>query len=124
MVDYSETIEVYDIKVGMHSNLNEYRKIYMYHSLTFVQVHSYFSNFKQLKATGKTEVNLHIEPSWDKRTQIYRNRWGHITKMAALLMYVKTFKNLLPQNRTADDLETGHAALGIRVWSKSFKRWS
>ena len=25
-----ETIEVYDIKVGIHNKLNEYRKIYMY----------------------------------------------------------------------------------------------
>ena len=31
MVDYSETIEVYDRKVGI-SKLNEYREIYMYHT--------------------------------------------------------------------------------------------
>ena len=30
MVDYSETIEVYDIKVGMHSKHNVYKEIYMY----------------------------------------------------------------------------------------------
>ena len=32
MVDYrySETIEVYDIKVGIHNKLNECREIYMY----------------------------------------------------------------------------------------------
>ena len=30
MVDYSETIEVYDIKVGIHNKLNEYREICMY----------------------------------------------------------------------------------------------
>ena len=30
MVDYSEIIEVYDIKVGIRSKLNEYREIYMY----------------------------------------------------------------------------------------------
>ena len=39
MVDYSETIEVYDIKVGIYSKLNEYMEIYMYQmsvSLTFV----------------------------------------------------------------------------------------
>ena len=52
MVDYSETIEVYDIKVGIHSKLNEYREIYFTrgqgHSLTFVQDHLYCLNFKQL----------------------------------------------------------------------------
>ena len=30
MVDYPETIEVYDIKVGINSKLNEYRAIYVY----------------------------------------------------------------------------------------------
>ena len=30
MVDYSETIEVYDIKVGIYSKLNEIIEIYMY----------------------------------------------------------------------------------------------
>ena len=30
MVDYSETIEVYGIKVCIHSKLNEYREIFMY----------------------------------------------------------------------------------------------
>ena len=30
MVDYSETIEVYDIKVGIQNKLNEYREIDMY----------------------------------------------------------------------------------------------
>ena len=30
MADYSETIEVYAIKVGIHSKLNEYREIYIY----------------------------------------------------------------------------------------------
>ena len=29
-VDYSETIEVYDIKVGIHSKHYEYKEIYMY----------------------------------------------------------------------------------------------
>ena len=30
MVDYSETVEVYDIKVGICSKLTEYMEIYMY----------------------------------------------------------------------------------------------
>ena len=30
MVAYSETIEVYDMKVGLHSKLNDYREIFMY----------------------------------------------------------------------------------------------
>ena len=30
MVNYSETIEVYDVQVGIHSKLNKYREIHMY----------------------------------------------------------------------------------------------
>ena len=30
MVDYTESIEVYDIKVGIYSKLNEYMETYMY----------------------------------------------------------------------------------------------
>ena len=30
MVDYSETIEVYDIKVDIYSTLTEYMEVYMY----------------------------------------------------------------------------------------------
>ena len=29
MVDYSQTVEVYDIKVGIYSKLNEHMKIHM-----------------------------------------------------------------------------------------------
>ena len=49
------------------------------------------SNIFHPEATGQTEGSLHIEPSWDKRTQTYRNRWGHITKMAAMPIYGKNF---------------------------------
>ena len=35
MMDYSETIDVYDIKVGIHSKLNEYREIYQRSRLLF-----------------------------------------------------------------------------------------
>ena len=41
---------------------------------------------------------------------------GHMTKMAAMLIYInKTLKNLLLWNRKADDLETWYASSGARV---------
>ena len=43
------------------------------------------------EAIVQAEVNLHIEPSWDKGIQIYRNRWGHMTKMDAISLYGKNF---------------------------------
>ena len=40
-----------------------------------------------------------------------------MTKMAAMLIYmVKTFKNLLSQNRKSYDLETWHAASGTQLY--------
>ena len=30
MVDYSETIDAYDVKFGIYSKLNDYMEIYMY----------------------------------------------------------------------------------------------
>ena len=52
MVDYSETIKVYNIKLVYIVNKMSTRRYTCVrgqgHSLTFVQGHSYFINFKQL----------------------------------------------------------------------------
>ena len=65
MVDYLETIvimEVYDIKVAIYSNLNEYMEIYMYQrSRSFFDLFprsqiSLISNSFCSEATGQTEV--------------------------------------------------------------------
>ena len=82
MMDFSETISVYGIKVDIHSKHVPEIK---------VQGHSYFINSKLLcpETNGQTQDNLHIESSWDKGPQIYQNWWGHITKMAAMLIYGK-----------------------------------
>ena len=44
-----------------------------------------------------------------------------MTKMAAMPIYVKTLKILLPRNQKADDLETCYAASGVRVLLNLFK---
>ena len=91
MVDYSDTMEVYD--TTNDCKLNEYMEMYMYqthtpcYSLTFVI--SLISNSFCSKAIGQTNIKLHIEPSWGKGTQIYQISWGHMTKMAAMPMYSK-----------------------------------
>ena len=38
--------------------------------------------------------------------KIYRKGLGHMTNMAAILIYGKPLKNLLLQNQWTDDLET------------------
>ena len=37
-MDFSETIVVYDMRVGICRQLNEYMKLYEYHSLIVVQI--------------------------------------------------------------------------------------
>ena len=45
-MDFSETVIVYDVRVGRFSQLNKYTKLYEYqgqgHSFTLVQVYSHF----------------------------------------------------------------------------------
>ena len=41
------------------------------------------------KATGSTETLLHVEPPWVRRTRIYWNGRGHMTKIAAIPRCVK-----------------------------------
>ena len=76
LVNYAETIEVYAIKVGIHSKPNDYREIHilMYQKSRtfFVQGHSISLNSNSVcwEYTEQTEISLHIEPSWDKRTYL------------------------------------------------------
>ena len=43
--------------------------------------------------------------------KVYINGQGHMTKMAAMAINSKFFKNLLLQNQKAYDFETWHEAL-------------
>ena len=63
-------------------------------------------NFFSSIATRPIEAKLHVEPPWDWRTKAYSNGSGHMTKMAAMPIYDKNFKNLLFWNLKADGLET------------------
>ena len=60
------------------------------HSLTFVQGHSDFINFKLLSnPTGPVEAEFHVEPPWGGEAKMCSNGPGHMTKMAAKRIYVK-----------------------------------
>ena len=76
-MDISETTADYGVKVCMYCKLNEYMKIYLY---------SFYA-----EATWQTEHKSHTELSWDEKTQICQNSLGHMTKMAAMPIYVKIF---------------------------------
>ena len=47
--------------------------------------------------------------------KIYTNEFGNRTSMAAMPIYVKTFKILLLQNHLNDGLETWYVAVGTQV---------
>ena len=73
-MDFSETIVVYDIKVGRFSQLNEYMNLYEYQRLwsftdiEFVQGHSdsTFSNFFCSETARLIEAKFHMAPCpWD-----------------------------------------------------------
>ena len=107
-MDFSETIVVYDIKVGRCSQLNKYMKFYEYkrswsNSLRFNNLkHLFLSNLK---------AKFHVELPWDGGMKVCSNGPGHMAKMATITNMVKTFNNLLLWNRKADDLETWYTAL-------------
>ena len=54
-------------------------------------------------------------PSWAVGKIVYINGTGHMTKMVAMPIYGKTFKNLLLQNQKSYDLETWRVALGAQA---------
>ena len=94
-MDFSETIVSYDIKVGRCSQLNEYMKHYEYQRWrSFIDLgpdlsDSIFLNFFSSITTRPIESKFHVEPSWDGGTKVYSNGPGHMTKMAAMLIYCK-----------------------------------
>ena len=75
-MDFSETIVVYDIKVGRCSQLNEYMKLYEYQrSRSFIDLcpnlsDSIFLNFFFSIATRPIETKCHVKHPWDGGTKV------------------------------------------------------
>ena len=55
-----------------------------------------------------------MEPPWVGGKKVCSRHLGHITKMAAMLIYGKTLQNLLLQNRWTDFHETWYVASGLQ----------
>ena len=64
------------------------------HSVTLVQGHSdpTFANFFYLETAKLLEAKFHMEPPWDVGTKVCSNGPGHMTNMAAMLIYGKNLK--------------------------------
>ena len=82
IIDFSETIVVYDIKVGRFIQPNEYMNFYEYQrSRSFTDLHprslrfnifhsdSTFSNFFCSETTRPIEAKFHMRPPWDVRNE-------------------------------------------------------
>ena len=63
--------------------------------------------FFSLETTRPIEAKFYVEPPLDWGTKACSNGPGHMTKMAAMPIYDKNFKNLLRWNRKADGLKFG-----------------
>ena len=96
-MDFSETIVVYDIKVGRCSVLNEYMKLYEYQrSRSLIGLapnlsDSIFLNFFSSITSYRLKPNFiwNLLGPWDRGTQACSNGPCPMTKMSAIPIYVK-----------------------------------
>ena len=92
---FSETIVVYDIKVGRCSQLNEYMMLYEYQrSRSFIDLgpnlsDSIFLNFFSSLTTWQIQAKFHEEPPWDGGMKVSIYCLCHMMKMAAMPIYSK-----------------------------------
>ena len=56
-----------------------------------------FSNIFSSETAGLTEAKFHVESPWDGGTKVCSNGPGHMTNMAAMLIYGKNFKTSSPE---------------------------
>ena len=54
---------------------------------------TFFQTSSHQKSLGQS-VKVHVDPPWDQETKVCSNDPGHMTKVAAMLIYV-TFSKLL-----------------------------
>ena len=92
-MNFSETIAVFDVKVGMYCKLNEFMTIGMSlrpcHSLSFIQGHSDFVVVNIFKHLLLRNQNKTCRSALGWGTKICSNGPGHMTKMAAIPTYGK-----------------------------------
>ena len=80
-----------------------------------------FSKIFSSEIAWPIKAKFNVEPLWERGTKVYINGLGHMTKMAAMLIYGKNLKNLLLQNHKFYDLETWHVASGTQALQRLYK---
>ena len=78
-------------------------------------------NLYEYQRSRPIDAKFHVELSRDGGTKICSNGPGHMTSMAAMLIYGKNLKNLLLWNQKANNLESWYAALGTQALPSLFK---
>ena len=112
-MDFSETIVVYDIKLGRCSKLNEYMNLLNIkgqgHSLTLVQGHSDSTivNFLSLETAKPFEAKFHVEPPWEEELRFVQMVQVTWPIWLPCLYMVKPLKNLLLWNKKPITLTVG-----------------
>ena len=96
-MEFSETIVVYDVKVGSCSKLNDYMSLneYQGHSLTLVQGHadSTFQNSFFLVTAWPIEAKFkNVEPPWDVGTKVWSTGLDHMTQIIVMPIYGKNLQ--------------------------------
>ena len=84
--------------------------------------HPHSLNIFSSETTWLMDAKFHMESPWDVGTNVCSNGLGHMTRWLPCPYMVKTFKNLL-RNQKADDLETWYEASGALVLPSLFKWW-
>ena len=83
-------------------NLYEYQRSRSFIDLGPRSLRFTFSNFFSLETARLIEAKFHVEPPWDGGMKVCSNGPGHLTSMAAMPLYGKTFKkssSLEPNSR-------------------------
>ena len=75
-------------------------------SLRFQSLNLFFS-----KTVDAFETKFHINAYGNTEMKMYANGLSHMTKLAAMPIYDKNFKNLLLQNQLTDGLGTWYEVL-------------
>ena len=86
-------------------------------------IHVYDHHFLNIFSTEtgwSIKAKFYVEPPWEGGAKVYIKGPGHMTKMAAMPIYGKTFIYLL-QNQKSYDLETLHAASGTQALQSLYK---
>ena len=92
MLDFIETIEVYELKVGTSSWLSEYMNTYVYQrSRTLFDLCPRSPRFLlsniYCKSGRLIAAKFHVELLWVVRMNVCSNCPGHMTKMATMSIY-------------------------------------